>query len=1288
MAEQLDWSGFTDEETNTPANADAPEKIGTSLDWSGFNEETVQRKPVLSPEEVLQIAENEPERFRAAMERVRLKENKSVSERLNEYQGPLLRGMARGGQGVGTFAVNSVMRGLSYIPGMEHLSSKADHMNRLAAIQSAYDSYQDENSLTSEFIGANGAKLAGTLGETIAQGLLLGTAGRAAGAKSTSKMTAFMAASYGAMDTDRHLTIGKDAGLQGAQNTIYATGMGALSAGLTFAFGKAGEKLGGHTMEELMATGAGRSIASLMTREGLKRTAMDTAMEGTEEGSIAVAQAAYASMFGVEEDVDYASRFAQAFAGGAVARGLMGVGRALPDMFMEVLKKVPSTYKGFSLAQQQADGKITPAEAAEVAKTAEEAGDPEVKIAYEDEIAAIRKLQSEADSRLDPFVTRRAEIEKSKSDLETLRKEIETGQTQSEAHPMRVGDPKALVAGLRENVEKLTADHEAAVAAANNKKSRVDKREEYAMIAEDISEELEAAKSKLTSWESEETTPTGRSQYTEFYSRFPEGRYGEKVTIATMREQFPELNREEFNNLVLTMAREGRLSLFPAASGASDARMSESGIPSSTGKLRHVMMVKDPSKLPNTPDIVGAGSPDVDAKRKSLADAEADIKLKEDALGVEEQAAQADVQKTKEFLNAEMERLVARQEKIEQAQALEDATAAKNEFTDRDRVKFGLDELPPTEARAHLDALQSARAKGIPQQALEISKQAVGSNDLWDDETTIGVTAGYDLLKQQWADNRNRLSTATSPAEIESLMAIDKQLVNEAGIITEAIHRVGTGVGRALAIRKFIINTDGDPDIVLKRARKSKGEQLNPEEIRGIMESSAVVKKLNEERNALTPGTPEFDAKSFELYEARLKLETFENTPGKPTLKDRASMVNFLWRDIVTGVDMSAAGIQGALSLLSRPHVAVPSMWNGFKSHINERGAVRADYDLFTRKNGDLYKDGLITINPEGPLLRNEDLNMQTMYGPWSKIPGVQPFINFWPRIYRGMVNQLRADMFDSMIASAGGRGNLTRPVLEDLGGLVDIMTGRGGRGYLDKHVSTLNLAMFAPRFSFSQAEFLIGKPIWGASKESRKHVMKEYGRILASWVSLYSAAAIGNMFSNGAGEGDIMETVWDPKDSNFMKIKIGNTWVDPTFRLGRWVSAAGQTTSAIYNNLSGTQGTPVVGLDGKPIVTGKPPAGLDSRRAGSFVRGKLSLPLGTVVDLTTGTYMTGEKVSETGLPGLLKNRVAPIAPKEIAEAMQEYGVSEQLAVAMLGFIGAPLRPVIAPKTQFKPLNI
>jgi hypothetical protein len=303
------------------------------------------------------------------------------------------------------------------------------------------------------------------------------------------------------------------------------------------------------------------------------------------------------------------------------------------------------------------------------------------------------------------------------------------------------------------------------------------------------------------------------------------------------------------------------------------------------------------------------------------------------------------------------------------------------------------------------------------------------------------------------------------------------------------------------------------------------------------------------------------------------------------------------------------------------------------------------------------------------------------MYGPWSKIPGVQPFLSFWPRIYRGMVNQLRADMFDAMLDSAGGRGNLTRTAIEDLGNLTDVMTGRGGRGYLDKYVSTLNLLMFAPRFSFSQAEFLIGKPIWGASKESRKYVMKEYGRILASWLSIYTAAAVGNMFSNAAGEGDIMETVWDPTDSNFMKIKIGETWIDPTFRLGRWVAAASQTTSAIYNNVSGTQGVPVVGLDGKAIKVGQAPAGLDSRRAGSFVRGKLSLPLGSLVDLTTGTYMTGEKVSEEGILGFAKNRVAPIAPKEIVEAMVERGVSQQLAVALLGFIGAPVKPVYPPKT-------
>lgn len=132
---------------------------------------------------------------------------------------------------IGTLPTNILLRGLGMV-GVAGATEAADNNNRMLALQQSIDTADDREGKLAELTSPAVAEGLGTIAQLGFELPLMG----GAGAKSTMAAAKRLAAVYGVSTWDESLTDGKDAGLSGTANAMYATVMGGLEAGIMLTF--------------------------------------------------------------------------------------------------------------------------------------------------------------------------------------------------------------------------------------------------------------------------------------------------------------------------------------------------------------------------------------------------------------------------------------------------------------------------------------------------------------------------------------------------------------------------------------------------------------------------------------------------------------------------------------------------------------------------------------------------------------------------------------------------------------------------------------------------------------------------------------------------------------------------------------------------------------------------------------------------------------------------------------------------------------------------------------------
>lgn len=345
-------------------------------------------------------------------------------------------------------------------------------------------------------------------------------------------------------------------------------------------------------------------------------------------------------------------------------------------------------------------------------------------------------------------------------------------------------------------------------------------------------------------------------------------------------------------------------------------------------------------------------------------------------------------------------------------------------------------------------------------------------------------------------------------------------------------------------------------------------------------------------------------------------------------------------RAVMTSMDFSGVLRQGGFVALGNPARAAKAlspMFRAFASKEASHAINTALLDPDKNPNAPLYARAKLYIAPDestsGSLSGQEEAFMSRLIGKIPLVAGSQ-------RAYVTFLNVLRAQTFDALTATLARNGEVTTEEAQAIANYVNAATGRGGLGKMEGAATALNTVFFAPRYVASRFQVLTGQPIWGGNARTRKLIAGEYGK---------AVAGLGLVFALGALAGAEFED--DPTSADFLKLKFGNTRIDPMMGLAQVTTLLSRSAKGIYSTITGTD----------------PEGFRNGTVAGRFLRSKLAPVPSALVNLTEGKNIVGEDVT----PGTEAARlVVPMSFGEIADVMEEQGIARGTAFALLNMFG------------------
>jgi len=180
-------------------------------------------------------------------------------------------------------------------------------------------------------------------------------------------------------------------------------------------------------------------------------------------------------------------------------------------------------------------------------------------------------------------------------------------------------------------------------------------------------------------------------------------------------------------------------------------------------------------------------------------------------------------------------------------------------------------------------------------------------------------------------------------------------------------------------------------------------------------------------------------------------------------------------------------------------------------------------------------------------------------------------------RAYSAFLNSLRAGTFEKLVADASGAsmGNimddpLRNPKLaREIADYVNTATGRGPlklsflgekEHSLEKMAPILARALFSPRLMASRVRMLSPGTYANAAPFVRRQYLESMARTAGAWMTF---AGLGAM----AG-GDV--NYWDPTSADFMKVRFGNTRIDPGGGFQQYLTAFARNMTGWFTSSEG----------------------------------------------------------------------------------------------------------------------
>jgi hypothetical protein len=357
----------------------------------------------------------------------------------------------------------------------------------------------------------------------------------------------------------------------------------------------------------------------------------------------------------------------------------------------------------------------------------------------------------------------------------------------------------------------------------------------------------------------------------------------------------------------------------------------------------------------------------------------------------------------------------------------------------------------------------------------------------------------------------------------------------------------------------------------------------------------------------------------------------------KPTLREEAADVLSLPRSLKSSVDLSAAMRQGAMFTLTHPVKSSRIFFGQQLRSLSNKGYEDFKAELKTDPDRSLMqRAGLhLTSLADGKIDKKEEAFASNLVG---KIPIVGRRVGLVTRsehAYTTFLDAARSTWFKQLAREAekAAKESGTPLKLDEykrIAQFVNRATGRGdlGRGKINDAAPLLNAIFFAPKYAASRVQVLdprmYAKLPAGARKTAIREAVQYYGTI----------AAVATMLKYGMGA----NVGTDPEDSDFLKLKVGNTRYDLAAGQGQYLVLAARLLRHANNARTGQKET----FGGGAWST------LDR-----FARYKYSPILGAARNTMEGKNAIGEKTTFTKEAFDL---VKPIYLNDLYDAYQEEG--------------------------------
>ncbi len=396
--------------------------------------------------------------------------------------------------------------------------------------------------------------------------------------------------------------------------------------------------------------------------------------------------------------------------------------------------------------------------------------------------------------------------------------------------------------------------------------------------------------------------------------------------------------------------------------------------------------------------------------------------------------------------------------------------------------------------------------------------------------------------------------------------------------------------------------------------------------------------------------------------EFRHQLEKFRyaNRTAMEKAMDWAQEGSGFITSLKLGVDFPALFRQGmwvastAVTSPARIPLLAKSLRDGFHALASKENAHASNLELQEREN---YKDGtyakmkLALTSEEGGLDAREE-NFR------SNLIGKVPVYAGLSRAQHAFTNKLRANYADYLLATLTPEGRGDVETLRQIGNLVNVSTGRGNFGQYEGAVKFLSLGLLSPRYLASRIQLATLQPLrHKGSAEGRAVVAGEYVRAMLGAAAIITMGKIA--FSDD--ESDRAKTFFDPRSSDFLRAKAGNTRLDA---LGGVQQPLVALTRVIMQE--STSNTGVV----RPLHD--VPFGQDDAAdsMANFLRGRLGVIPGAMLDERTGRDLGGNRVTRTGAA---LGTITPLTAQDVYQAFRDVGVPRATAASIWAMFGGGL---------------